>query len=63
MDLILVAYKLRDFVLYLDSSIVIEFKIKISTLQERVIEVISIGLIWSRSRMIKSVGVLILHFR
>jgi len=60
MDLILVAYKLRDFVLYLDSSIVIEFKIKISTLQERVIEVISIGLIWSRSRMIINVMVLIL---
>jgi len=58
--LILVAYKLRDFVLYLDSSIVIEFKIKISTLQERVIEVISIGLIWSRSRMIINVMVLIL---
>lgn len=60
MDLILVAYKLRDFVLYLDSSTVIEFKIKISTLQERVIEVISIGLIWSRSRMIINVMVLIL---
>jgi len=60
MDLILVAYKLRDFVLYLDSSTIIEFKIKISTLQERVIEVISIGLIWSRSRMIINVMVLIL---